>query len=290
MSRKIVNSSVFMSGVDRRGSSTDRAEVTTVSAPVVAVLGLGEAGGRLAADLVSVGVEVRGYDPGSISAPEGVPRAGDAASAVLGAAVVLALTTASTALVAAQAALPGLGTGAIYADLNTTSPALKHDIAALVHRAGARFVDVALLGPVPIRGLGTPALASGRGAQAFADVLGPLGMHVEVLSDRPGDAATLKLLRSTFMKGLAASALESLRVADAAGHARWLEGEIAAVVGAPLLERLVEGSRRHAVRRVDEMEAACELLLELGVEPRIAAASAAVLAELAANEQIGGDR
>jgi Domain of unknown function (DUF1932) len=79
-------------------------------------------------------------------------------------------------------------------------------------------------------------------------------------------------------------------VADAAGHARWLEGEIAAVVGAPLLERLVEGSRRHAVRRVDEMEAACELLLELGVEPRIAAASAAVLAELAANEQIGGDR
>ena len=106
-------------------------------------------------------------------------------------------------------------------------------------------------------------------------MLGPLGMPVEVVSDRPGDAATLKLLRSVFMKGLAASALESLRAAEAAGHASWLEGEIAAVIGEPLLERLVEGSRRHAVRRVDEMEAARELLLELGVEPRIAAASAA---------------
>ena len=110
-------------------------------------------------------------------------------------------------------------------------------------------------------------------------------MPVEVVSDRPGDAATLKLLRSVFMKGLAASALESLRAAEAAGHASWLEGEIAAVIGEPLLERLVEGSRRHAVRRVDEMEAARELLLELGVEPRIAAASAAVLAELAASER-----
>jgi 3-hydroxyisobutyrate dehydrogenase-like beta-hydroxyacid dehydrogenase len=276
-----------MSGVDRRGSSTARTEARVQA---VAVLGLGEAGSRFAADLVSAGVEVRGYDPATISAPEGVDRAGDPESAVSEATVALALTTASTALAVAESAVPGLRTGAIYADLNTTSPALKHDIAVLVHRAGARFVDVALLGPVPARGLGTPALASGPGAQAFADALGPLGMPVDVLSDRPGDAATLKLLRSVFMKGVAASALESLRAAEAAGHARWLEGEIAAVVGEPLLERLVEGSRRHAVRRLDEMEAARELLLELGVEPRIAAASAAVLAEVAASGPRGGAR
>jgi 3-hydroxyisobutyrate dehydrogenase-like beta-hydroxyacid dehydrogenase len=248
---------------------------------VVAVLGLGEAGGRLAADLVSVGVEVRGYDPVTNSAPEGVDQTADPGSAVAGATVVLAVTTASTALAAAESALPGLGAGVIYADLNTASPAVKRDLAALVDRAGARFADVALLGPVPARGLGTPALASGSGAEAFADVLRPLGMPVEVVSDRPGDAATLKLVRSVFMKGLAASALESLRAADAVGQESWLEGEIAAVIGEPLLERLVDGSRRHAARRVDEMEAARELLLELGVEPRIAGASALVLAELA---------
>jgi 3-hydroxyisobutyrate dehydrogenase-like beta-hydroxyacid dehydrogenase len=259
-----------------------------MSAHVVAVLGLGEAGGRLATDLVSAGLEVRGYDPVASLTPEGVSQAADPSSAVSEATIVLALTTASSALAAAESATPGLAAGAIYADLNTTSPALKHAIAALVTKAGTRFADVALLGPVPARGLGTPALASGPAAQAFAETLGPLGMPVTVVSDRPGDAATLKLVRSVFMKGLAASALESLRAADAAGERKWLAGEIAAVVGEPLLERLVEGSQRHAARRVEEMEAARELLLELGVEPRIAAASASVLAELAGNQPVQG--
>ena len=251
------------------------------------MLGLGEAGGRLAADLVALGVEVRGYDPTAIPAPEGVARVGDPVAAVAESTVVLALTTAASALAAAESALPGLRTGAIYADLNTTSPALKGDIAALVAGAGARFADVALLGPVPARGLATPALASGPGARAFADVLEPLGMPVEVVSDLPGDAASLKLLRSVFMKGLAASALESLRAAKAAGHAEWLGREIAAVIGEPLLERLLEGSRQHAVRRVDELHAARELLLELGVEPRVTAASTAVLGELASTAASG---
>jgi 3-hydroxyisobutyrate dehydrogenase-like beta-hydroxyacid dehydrogenase len=254
-----------------------------VAGVIVAVLGLGEAGGRLAADLVSAGAEVRAYDPVVASAPEGVARANDASAAVSGSEVVLALTTGSTALAAAESALPSLGRGGIYADLNTALPALKRDLAALADGAGVRFADVALLGPVPVRGLGTPAVASGPGAQSFADVVGLLGMPVEVVSDRPGDAATVKLLRSVFMKGLAAATLESLSAAEAAGHAAWLEGEIAAVIGEPLLERLVEGSRRHAVRRVDEMEAARELLLELGVEPHIATASASVLASLAAS-------
>ncbi len=137
---------------------------------------------------------------------------------------------------------------------------------------------------MPARGLGTPALASGTGAQAFADALGPLGMPVEVVSEQAGDAATLKLLRSVFMKGLAASALESVAAAEAAGHADWLKEEIAAVIGRPLLDRLLEGSHAHAARRVDEMESAAGLLRELGVEPRIAGASAALLAGLGKDE------
>ena len=150
--------------------------------------------------------------------------------------------------------------------------------------AGARFADVALLGTVPAHGLGTPALASGEGARAFVEALGPLGMSVQVVSDQPGDAAAMKLLRSVFMKGLAASALESVRAAEAAGDRRWLEEQLEEVIGRPLLERLLEGSREHAARRVEEMDAARDLLLELGVEPRIASASRAVLAEIAAEE------
>ena len=52
---------------------------------------------------------------------------------------------------------------------------------------------------------------------------------------------------------------------EAAGHD---------VIGEPLLERLLSGSRAHAARRVDEMRAAAAYLEELGVEPRVASASA----------------
>jgi uncharacterized protein DUF1932 len=207
---------------------------------------------RLADDLREAGAETRGYDP--------VRPEGDLVGAVTGADVVLSVNSARAALDAAREALPALAPGAVYADLNTAGPTLKRDLASLV---GERFADVALLGPVPARGLGTPALAAGSGAQAFADAVGPLGMPVTVVSDQAGDAAA------------------SMQAAEAADCADWLSDEIAALIGRPLLDRLLGGSERHAARRVDEMEAAAELLRELGVEPRIASASASLLSDLA---------
>ena len=244
---------------------------------VVAVLGLGEAGGRLAADLVSAGAEVHGYDPVAPSAPPGVLRTSTPEPAVAAADAVLSVTSAAAALAAAARAVPALRPDAVYADLNTAAPALKRELGALV----PRFADVALLGPVPARGLRTPALASGAGAAAFTDALGPLGMPVEIVSAEPGDAAALKLVRSVFMKGVAAAAIESLDAAEAIGNREWAERQLAEVIGPELLERFVEGSRVHAARRVDEMESACELLRSLGVEPHVAAASRALLVKLA---------
>jgi 3-hydroxyisobutyrate dehydrogenase-like beta-hydroxyacid dehydrogenase len=243
------------------------------------VLGLGEAGSRIASDLAAAGADVRGYDPAGIDVL-GVSVVPDIASAVRDCDVVLSLNAAKVALDVARSAFPALQPETVYADLNTGSPQLKQELASLAPDA-RWFADVALLGGVPARGVGTPALASGGGAEAFADALRPFGMPVEVVSNRAGDAAAMKLVRSVFTKGLAAAAVESVEAAEAAGYADWLKAEIAAVIGAPLLERLLEGSRVHAARRTDEMEAARNLLVRLGVEPRIAEASAAVLAGLA---------
>jgi 3-hydroxyisobutyrate dehydrogenase-like beta-hydroxyacid dehydrogenase len=153
----------------------------------------------------------------------------------------------------------------------------------VVAPTGAQFADVALMGVVPRDGLRTPALVSGPGARAFAARLGPLGMPVEVLGDEPGAAATRKLLRSVFMKGLAASCLESLRAARAAGCEDWMREEIVGVLergDEALLERLVTGSAQHATRRIAEVADARELLAELGVEPRVTGAAGGWLAEL----------
>ncbi len=256
-----------------------------MSTAVVAVLGLGEAGGTLAADLAAAGTKVRGYDPDHGRDVPQVERASDPASAVAGCDAVLSVNAASVALAAAEAALPALEADVLYADLNTAAPELKRELAELIAGTGAHFVDVALLGPIPQRGLRAPVLASGPGARAFADLFGPLGMPVTTVSEEPGDAAALKLVRSVFMKGLAAAVVESMEAAEAIGHGGWLADEIEQIVGRPYLERALDGSRTHAVRRVDEMKAARELLLGLGVEPRVASASAAQLSDLAAAKE-----
>lgn len=241
----------------------------------VAVLGLGEAGGRIAADLVAAGCAVHGWDP--VRRPEGIDCAASAREATREADVVLSLNAAAVALDAARGVADELGADALYADLNTTSPQLKRDIAAALPVA---FVDVALIGGVPSLGLSIPALASGEGAARFAELFRPLGMPVEVVGPNPGDAAGLKLLRSVFMKGVAAAAIEALEAARVAGVEGRVHADVAGVLGEPLLERLLSGSRTHAARRVDEMNAAAAYLQELGVEPRIAAAAAAWLEQL----------
>ena len=148
--------------------------------PVVAVLGLGEAGSEIAAGLSAAGAVVRGFDPRVRAGASAVECAGDA-DACQGAAVVLALTCAHEAEAALTAALPGVDRAAIYADMNTASSGLKAHLARLAAGAGVGFADVALMSPVPGNGLHTPMLASGPAAQRFARVLGQLGATVEVL-------------------------------------------------------------------------------------------------------------
>jgi len=241
----------------------------------IAVLGLGEAGSRIAANLVAAGCVVRGWDPALRAV--GVTNATSAQEAVTGADVVLSLNAAAVALAAAREVAATLASTALYADLNTASPQVKRQIADAVP---VQFADIALVGVVPSSGLATPALASGAGAERFAELFRPLGMPVDVVGPEPGEAAALKLLRSVFMKGIAAAALESLEAAHAAGVEKRVHADIAAVLGEPLLERLLTGSRIHAARRVDEMRAAAAYLEELGVEPRVASAAAAWLEQL----------
>ena len=251
----------------------------------VAVLGLGEAGGTIATGLVAAGCEVRGWDPDAARVAPRVARTAGPTEAVAGADLVLSLTTAAHALDAAASIVSALGPAQLYADLNTTAPALKREIAETLAPTGAAFADVALLGGVPARGVGTPALASGEGAERFAELVRPLGMPVTVVGREPGEAAGLKLLRSVFMKGLAAAVLESVEAARRRGAEDWLRGEIAEVIGGPLLERLLSGSVAHAERRQDEMSAAAAYLGELGVEPRVTEAAAGWLRQLAAEKR-----
>jgi 3-hydroxyisobutyrate dehydrogenase-like beta-hydroxyacid dehydrogenase len=257
------------------------------AAPVtVAVLGLGEAGGHLARDLAAAGARVRGFDP-AVPAPPGVEPAADDADACRGADLVLSLTTAGEAENALREALAGLDRSTVYADLNSAAAGLKQRLAGLAAQAGVPFADVAIMAPVPPHGLGTPMLASGPAAARVASLLGGCGASVGVLPGPPGTAATRKLLRSVFYKGMAAAIIEALEAARAVGHEQWLREHIAdelTEADARSVERIVDDTVRHAVRRTAEMEAAAEMLTELGVPPVMVDASRAL------HERLSGTR
>ena len=254
----------------------------------IAVLGLGEAGSEMARDLVAAGADVRGYDPKGLVA-EGVEVRTSEADAVRDADLVLSVNSSHDALTALLNALPALRAGTVWADLNTASPKVK---AALVEELAGRDVpvaDVALMSPVPGKGLRTPMLASGDGAARYAQILADLGVEVAVQPGPAGEAISRKLLRSVFYKGLAAAVVEALAAAEAAGCADWLRGNIGAELAGfdeRAVDRLVEGTHRHARRRTDEMTAAAEQLVDLGVAPRVTAATRDLLAALRNREDI----
>jgi 3-hydroxyisobutyrate dehydrogenase-like beta-hydroxyacid dehydrogenase len=251
---------------------------------VIAVLGFGEAGSLLASDLAAAGAAVRGFDP-IVPAPAGVAGARSDAEAVAGATLVLSVNSASEAVNALEASVDALLPGTVWADLNTAAPSVKQRLAGIGGGRGVPVADIAMMAPVPGNGLLVPMLASGDGADGAAKALRGYGANIDVLAGPAGLAATRKLLRSVFYKGMSASIVEALEAARAAGLEDWLTGHIAeelATQDASALSRIVTGTRRHAVRRGHEMAAAAQMLADLGVEPIMAAASQQLHERLAA--------
>lgn len=251
----------------------------------VAVLGLGEAGSLLARDLVRGGARVRGWDPDLHGDVSEIPLAASFAEAVDGATLVISVNWAIVARDVAVAALPFLRPGTIYAEHNTAGPRLKAELAALVEPSGAAFVDVAMMTPVPPVGIRVPMFLSGSGAEALAAYYRSFGTPIGFIGSVPGEASARKLCRSVFFKGMASAVWEALAAARAAGVEEWLRSDVIDTfekADAKLIDRLVDGTAKHATRRAHEMEDAAVLCDDLGVPATMARATAASLARVAA--------
>ena len=139
----------------------------------------------------------------------------------------------------------------------------------MIASAGALFADVALLGSVPRRGIETPALASGTGAgpvrssaRASGDARGRRGHRS---GRRRGTEAPAERLH----EGACGLGRREPAGAEQYGAPDWLRAEIAGVIGEEWVDRLVAGSSTHSVRRRQEMHDAAEMLVDLGIEPRV---------------------
>ena len=167
--------------------------------------------------------------------------------------------------------------GQVLFDFATASPQVKRDAADALRRCGRHYVDVAIMGAVSIGGIETPLLAAGdenaEAVQSARDLLLRAGFKLAWLAEaKPGDAASLKLLRSVFTKGLEALAVECLVAAEHFGVRPALYEVLSDVDGTPLpafLEMLVSTHLLHAERRLAEIEQAESQLRDADLPVRL---------------------
>ena len=242
----------------------------------VAILGLGEAGSRFANDLAALGVSTSGWDPNPMrSLDPSIYFAKDNIDACKHAQIILSVNTSEASESVANEVLPVLNSGKIYAEMNTSSPERKIKIYDAVKSSGVKYVDVAIMAPVPPKGIFTPFLISGPGANALHERLSQFDFDISVLNDIVGDASTRKLLRSIVYKGIAAVICEAVEAGARFELADYVREQISSIIGGKdeLIDRFVEGSFTHAERRSHEMDAVVQMLKAKGMDPILSKAS-----------------
>ena len=191
---------------------------------------------------------------------------------------ILSTVTSDQAATAAAQNAPHLTAQHLYADLNSVSPAVKQAIARTISESGARFVEIAMMAPVPPYGHRVPILAGGPASAEFAERMNPYGMRIEVISQEVGAAAATKMFRSIMVKGMEALITECVLGAGRYGAEQAVFDSLTEsypgidwkAMADYMIGRVVE----HGERRAREMEEVAETLESLGIEPIMAEATA----------------
>ena len=237
----------------------------------IAILGLGEAGSHFANDLAAMGMEVIGFDPNPIRklhpAITLVPSNFEASK---DADIIFSVNLSSESENIAKEIAPALKSHQFFCEMNTSSPEKKKIIATFLKSTGVKMIDLAIMAPVPPKGIKTPFLAAGEHSAEFIEKVKSLNLTIIGLENSQiGDAATRKLLRSIVYKGIAAVICEAVEAGEHFGMQSYIREQISSVIGGndELIDRFVEGSKTHALRRMHEMEAVVEMLQEKDLDP-----------------------
>jgi 3-hydroxyisobutyrate dehydrogenase-like beta-hydroxyacid dehydrogenase len=254
----------------------------------ICLLGFGEVGQTLAADLRARVDSITAWDPKfaeSSSAPAlaagrlGVIAAADARSAVAEASLVISAVTAAQIGDAAMSVAAHLKHDAYYFDLNSTSPAAKQAAAAWIDAAGGRFVEAAIMSPIAPARAASPMLLGGVHAADFLPLAAQLGFTgAQLFSDKLGAASAAKMCRSVVVKGLEALMLESLLTARKFGVEQAVLDSLQSTTPADTWRTqgryMISRALVHGRRRAEEMREAARTVAEAGLAPRMSGACA----------------
>lgn len=254
----------------------------------VTLIGFGEVGQTLGADLLRAGAQVTAWDllfakPDSIPS-QALPKlpvhaAKSASEAVAAAELVVSAVTAASDIQAARSVAPHLTRGAFYLDVNSVSPGVKEACAKIIESAGGRYVEAAVMTPIAPKRIASSMLLGGPHASEFVARAKPLGFTgAKPFSDRVGQASATKMCRSVIIKGMEALLTESMLAARHYGVEKVVLDSLSDLLPVGDWENLarymISRALEHGTRRAEEMHEAAETVEEAGIAPLMASATA----------------
>jgi len=258
-------------------------------------VGLGVMGSRMVKRLLDARHTVTGYNRTPSKAQQLLDagmRWGDTPRAVAEAAdVTLSMVTNTAALKAVtegpDGLLAGLGSGKIYVDMSTVSPAASRDLAARVSAKGAYMLDAPVSGSVITLEEGKLSIMVGGDAAAFEKIkpilqnIGPKVTHV----GGNGLAVSMKIATNLSLAVQMLAFSEGVLLAEKSGIKREIAVEVLlnSVIASPMVKYrgpFVLNMPDEAWFNVNMMQKDMNLALEMGRELDVPLPTAAVTNEL----------
>lgn len=209
--------------------------------------------------------------------------------------IIIASVSAAYTLDVCESAVPYLNANKIYVDVSASTPQSMETVGIRVAAAGAKFVDVAMMGSLPKKKHKVEILACGNGAAKFYELMTPYHMNITVIDGKDGTASGIKLIRSIYMKGIAALLTETAQAARKIGIEEQVFDSISQTMDGfnfrKMIDFFIPATAIHAKRRSVEMTGAIEVLESYGLPADMSRATKETQLRIAAfhlNEKYAG--
>lgn len=268
--------------------------MTQIQISRIGLMSPGDMGQAVGIRLKELGFEVRTALEGrsertrKLAAAGGIDDCGSLRSLLESSDLVLSIIDPGSAMPLAKAAaelLPSLKNPPLFTDCNALAPQTKREMQALIEGAGARFVDGAIIGPPP-RGAGRIHFYVSGGPAKALEVLRHEAIDMRVVSDRVGDAASVKMCYGAITKGTTALLTELLIAARRLGVEEALDKELLEtqpVIRKWILDHLPSMPPK-AYRWVPETEEVAATFAATGLTPLMMQGAARMCEAFAATE------
>lgn len=181
--------------------------------------------------------------------------------------ILFSLVPGTVAIPTAEKCSKSMRRGTVFVDFNSITGEMVAEMAPAMEIAGVDLVDGAVLGNFEAGGR-MPIVLCGDKADEIKALLADGRFLTDIIPGKPGDASTLKMLRSVMLKGLEALAVECLVAAEAKGVGDTIY-EAFKDLEQPFIDKMKVLTRTHLVhgeRRMKEVERVQTVLAGEGID------------------------